>query len=257
MHRPGRRGMAGSRPWRWPAISMRWLMVCSAPEEGAVVPAAPIVTPLSVRIWAMHSIASGSRSASRAAARSKSGPQSRTIATSRGEYPEPMFRRVARCQSAGAVNMAIRSPTPAALSRAGAPDSTSTSATSASGHRVGTVRLTLSTISTDWSSAKPLTLSAVCTITCGRPPRRCDTALPMSASVPEPTVTRARDPGHLPRCGLDRRRFRMSAPVMRGNGHQADRIAGREQPAQPRRAGRCLGTQDARSRRAWPPPRRR
>ena len=62
------------------------------------------------------------------------------------------------------------------------------SITSRSGQRVVVVRLTPSTSSTDWSSAKPLTLAAVWTTTCGdrraarRPPCRCRRPCPSRRS---------------------------------------------------------------------------
>ena len=58
----------------------------------------------------------------------------------------------------------MRSAKPDTLSRAGAPESTSVSITSASAQVVAVVRLTPLTSSTERSSAKPFTLVAVCTI---------------------------------------------------------------------------------------------
>ena len=87
------------------------------------------------------------------------------------------------------MHAASRSPSPARLSSGGAWASTSRSISSRSGQRVAVVRLTPETSSTDWSSEKPLTLAAVCTTTCGMPPRSALIALPMSATVPEPMLT--------------------------------------------------------------------
>ncbi len=72
---------------------------------------------------------------------------------------------VARYQSAGAVKVAIRSAKPATFISTGAETSTSVSITSASAQVVGVVRFTPLTSSTERSSAKPLTLLAVCTTT--------------------------------------------------------------------------------------------
>ena len=76
-----------------------------------------------------------------------------------------MPRMLARYQSAGAVNIAMRSPSPARFISAGAPARTSVSTIRASAQVLGTVRLTPLRRSTDRSSAKPLTLAALWTIT--------------------------------------------------------------------------------------------
>ena len=65
---------------------------------------------------------------------------------------------------------------------------------SRSAHRLGVVRLTPLTTSTDWSSPNPFTLAAVWTMMCGSPPSLPLMNLPMSETVPEPTVTSTLDP---------------------------------------------------------------
>src|SRR5262249_47381549 len=92
----------------------------------------------------------------------------------------------AKYQSAVAVNIAAISPTPARLSRSGASSSTSVSAISTSGQRVGVVRFTPDFSSTENGSAYPFTLVAVCTTISGTPESAA--ALPISQIVPEPTV---------------------------------------------------------------------
>ena len=76
-----------------------------------------------------------------------------------------MPSRLAKYQSAGAVKMAIRSASPATFISTGASTSTSVSTIRTLAQVVAVVRLTPLTSSTERSSAKPLTLLAVCTMT--------------------------------------------------------------------------------------------
>ncbi len=132
----------------------------------------------------------GSLVASPAAPATVSSMPARSTITAVGEYDGSKPTIEASCQSAAAVNVDSRSPRPDRVIASGEADRTSESMTSASGQRLGVVRLVPLRSRTDWSSAYPLTLAAVWTTTWARS-RRFATTLPMSANVPEPTVTRA------------------------------------------------------------------
>ena len=114
-----------------------------------MVPVAPIASPPRVRVSTSAVSASGvsGSAVSRPSAASSTGCS--TPPSNARSSPSAQ----ARYQSAGAVQAAVASPTPARVSRSGAPRSTSWSMISALGQVLGTVRLAPLRTSTDSESA--------------------------------------------------------------------------------------------------------
>ena len=131
------------------AMSSRWLTRCSHPDRPAVVPVAPIASPPRVRVSTRAVSASGVSGS----AVSRPSAASRTGASTPPSNARSSPSAQARYQSAGAVQAAVASPTPARVSRSGAPRSTSWSTTSACGQVLGAVRLAPLRTSTDSESA--------------------------------------------------------------------------------------------------------
>ena len=147
-------------------------MRCSMPESGAVLPAAPMARPEAVRRRASRVRAVSSPWRSAGAAASSVSPRGRNRSTIAGSNDSSTPVMAASRQSAGAVNMDIISPKPAAVIAGGAAARIFVSITSAAGQVEVTVRLTPSLRMTAMPSAKPLTEAAVCTATSGTPAER-------------------------------------------------------------------------------------
>ena len=141
-HRDGQSGDAdlgavetGRPASRAAAMSSRWLTVCSVPEIGDVLPAIPSASPL--RVISSASVRWASRRGrSRGAPHRAARPRRRGTGRPRADPRSgPSRTAAARRQSAGAVNIAASSPTPARFSAGGASARTvrSTTRTSASG----------------------------------------------------------------------------------------------------------------------------
>ena len=188
------------------AISSRWLTVCSMPEPGAVRPATPIDTPLSVSAAARSSSAAGSAAADAAAPRRPPRRRARGRGRRRpASRSRPDRRSRASSQSAGAVYVASRSPRPGLVER----DGRAREDVRVDDEAVGPARRGRALHAVDEQDR--LAVGEAVDARRGLHDDVCDaahralTALPMSATVPDPTLT-------------------IAARALRGGGGRVDRL---------------------------------